>query len=161
MKRIIKVIRLQRSGIDTIKYHTKPFYTFQNNFKFLLVHFFILKKKCFKCFFWNAPSDKTEIHTHVTLGDFTSHSDMGKNLINILNACLSSKCIIAGVKIIVKYDRVYDPLHPCLSIILQLSILTKILVNLIQSHSISILPSKYIPRRKYILRNHDQLNLLI
>ena len=46
------------------------------------------------------------------------------------------------VEIILKYKRVYDPLHPCLSIILQLCILMKIIINLIQSHSISILPSK-------------------
>ena len=45
------------------------------------------------------------------------------------------------------------------NIILQLCILAKILVHLIQSHSVSILPSKYISRRKYILRNYDQLNL--
>ena len=49
---------------------------------------------------------------------------------------------------------------PVFVYILQLGILTKTLVNLIQPHSISILPSKYIPRRKYILRNHDQLNLI-
>ena len=38
--------------------------------------------------------------------------------------------------------------------------LQKTLVNLIHLHSISILPSKYIPWRRYILRNSDQLNLL-
>ena len=37
------------------------------------------------------------------------------------------------LKIILKYKRVYGPLHPCLSIILQLCILTKIIINLIQS----------------------------
>ena len=65
------------------------------------------------------------------------------------------------LKIILKYKRVYGPLHPCLSIILQICILTKILVGLIESHSISILPSKYIPRWNYILRNHDQLSFFL
>ena len=41
--------------------------------------------------------------------------------------------IFIQFKIILKYKRIYDPLHPCLSIILLLCILTKILVNLIQS----------------------------
>ena len=45
------------------------------------------------------------------------------------------------MKIILKYERVYDPLHPCLNIILLLCIFTKILVNLIQSHSLYFLLS--------------------
>ena len=32
------------------------------------------------------------MHTHVTLDDFTPHSDMGEILKNILNACFSFKC---------------------------------------------------------------------
>ena len=63
------------------------------------------------------------------------------------------------MKIILKYKRVYDSLQSGLRIILQLCLLTKIIINLIKSHPISILPSKYIPRTKYILRNHAQMNL--
>ena len=48
-----------------------------------------------------------------------------------------------------KYKKVYDPLDPCLSIILLLCILTKIIVNLIQSHPIFILPSKYTSKELY------------
>ena len=39
------------------------------------------------------------VHTHVTLDDFSPHSDMGDSLKNILNACFFLKCKNAGVKI--------------------------------------------------------------
>ena len=68
-------------------------FTFQNNFNFYLCIFFL--KKCFKVVFLDAPSDETEIRTHVlhsvTLDDFTPHSDMGEILKNIMNACFSFK----------------------------------------------------------------------
>ena len=64
---------------------------FQNNLKFLLVHFLYFEK-IFSGFFLDGHSDKTEIHTHVSLDEFTPHSDMGKILKNILNACFSCKC---------------------------------------------------------------------
>ena len=41
----------------------------------------------------------TEIHAHDTLDDFTPHSDMGKIIKNIMNACFFFKCKNAGVKI--------------------------------------------------------------
>ena len=62
-------------------------FIFQNNFQFLPLHFLYFEKKCFKGFFLDAPSDKTEIHTHVKLDDFTPHIDMGEILKNIQNAC--------------------------------------------------------------------------
>ena len=46
-------------------------FIFQNNFQFLPVHFLYFEKIFFKGFFRDAPSDKTEIHTHVTLDDFS------------------------------------------------------------------------------------------
>ena len=53
-----------------------------------------------------------------------------------------------------------SPLSICNFSTLYRIILTKTLVNLDQLHSISIFPSKYLPRKKYILRNNDQLKLI-
>ena len=85
-------IELQNYTNTGMKRIINPFIC-QNNFQFLPLHF-ILKKSVLR-----VSSDKTEIHTHVTLDDFSPHSDMGDILKNILNARFSFKCKNAGVKI--------------------------------------------------------------
>ena len=54
--------------------------------------------------FWDAPLNKTEIHTHVTLDDFSPRSDMGDSLKNILNACFFPEMQNAGVKIGIYFE---------------------------------------------------------
>ena len=94
-----------KTGVKRI---INPF-TFQNNFNFYLCIFFL--KKCFKVVvFLDAPSDETEIHTHVTLDDFTPHSDLGEILKNIMNACFSFKDLYSCPIEIIK-DKDYCPIE--------------------------------------------------
>ena len=83
---ICKDTELQNYTKTGMKRIINPF-IFQNNFQFLPLHFLYFEKNVLRVSFEMPPSDKKEIHSHVTLDDFSPHSDMGDILKNILNAC--------------------------------------------------------------------------